>query len=105
MATQLFRIAQEAVANASKHSHAERIEISLAEEDGNVLLNIRDNGVGIPDNVTGRSTGMGLLTMTHRARMLGGLLTVDLDDAGGTIVRCSVPVSTISKQPVSEDRL
>lgn len=105
MATQLFRIAQEAVANAIKHSHAERIEISLAEEDGNVLLNICDNGVGIPDNVSGRSTGMGLLTMTHRARMLGGLLTVDLDDAGGTIVRCSVPVSTISKQPVSEDRL
>ncbi|MES2737474.1 MAG: PAS domain S-box protein [Verrucomicrobiota bacterium] len=105
MATQLFRIAQEAVANAIKHSHAERIEISLAEEDGHVLLNIRDNGVGIPDNVSGRSSGMGLLTMTHRARMLGGLLTVDLDESGGTIVRCSVPVSAISKQPVSEGRL
>lgn len=99
MATQLFRIAQEAVANAIKHSHAERIEISLVEDDGRVLLNIRDNGVGIPDNVSGKSTGMGLLTMTHRARMLGGMLTIEHDDFGGTVVRCSVPVSSRNSQP------
>ncbi len=97
MATQLFRIAQEAVANAIKHSHAERIELSLAEEEGHLLLTIRDNGVGIPDNVTGQSTGMGLLTMTHRARMMAGTLSVEHDDFGGTVVRCRVPVPTSPK--------
>lgn len=101
MATQLFRIAQEAVANAIKHGHAERIEISLAEADGGLRLLVRDNGVGIPDNVSGKSTGMGLLTMTHRARMLGGMLTVEQDDFGGTIVTCSVPISTVQKQSFS----
>ncbi|WP_166647219.1 PAS domain-containing sensor histidine kinase [Prosthecobacter fusiformis] len=105
MATQLFRIAQEAVANAIKHSHAERIEITLAEEEGHLLLCIRDNGVGIPDNVPGHSTGMGLLTMTHRARMMGGMLTVQHDDFGGTVVRCTVPVSSASKQPVTRKKL
>ena len=101
MATQIFRIAQEAVANAIKHSHAERIELSLAEEDNQLLLKIRDNGVGIPDNVSGKSTGMGLLTMTHRARMMGGMLTVEHDDFGGTVVRCSVPLLPVLKQPGS----
>lgn len=94
MATQLFRIAQEAVANAIKHSQAGRIEIHLTEEDQHVLLTIRDNGQGIPDNVTGKRTGMGLLTMTHRARMLGGTLSVEPDEFGGTVVQCRVPVPT-----------
>lgn len=92
MATQLFRIAQEAVANAIKHSRAERIEVTLAEEDNQLLLLIRDNGIGIPDNISGKSTGMGLLTMTHRARMMGGMLSIEHDDFGGTVVRCRVPV-------------
>lgn len=100
IATQLFRIAQEAVANAIKHSHAERIEVSLAEEEGHLLLCIRDNGVGIPDNISGKSTGMGLLTMTHRARMMTGTLSVDHDDFGGTVVRCRVPIPANQKAPI-----
>jgi signal transduction histidine kinase len=91
-ATQLYRIAQEAVANAIKHSRADRIEITLSEGDGEIILSIRDNGIGIPDNISGKSTGMGLLTMSHRARMMGGVLAVEHDDFGGTIVRCQVPV-------------
>lgn len=97
MATQLFRIAQEAVANAIKHSHAGRIELSLSSEDQHIQLVIRDNGTGIPDNITGKRTGMGLLTMTHRARMMGGTLSVEPDEFGGTIVRCRVPVPSPQK--------
>jgi signal transduction histidine kinase len=88
----LYRIAQEAVANAIKHSRADRIEIALSEGEGEIMLSIRDNGIGIPDNISGKSTGMGLLTMSHRARMMGGVLAVEHDDFGGTIVRCQVPV-------------
>jgi two-component system, LuxR family, sensor kinase FixL len=93
VATQLFRIAQEAVANAIKHSRADRIEISLNRELVQLSLSIRDNGVGIPDNVRGERTGMGLLTMSHRARMLGGTVTVSADENGGTIVQCTVPLA------------
>ena len=91
MATQIFRIAQEAVANAIKHSHAERIEITLGQDEEQLTLSVRDNGVGIPDNISGKSTGMGLLTMTHRARMVGGMLSFEHDQFGGTVVRCCVP--------------
>ncbi len=91
IAIQLFRIAQEAVANAIKHSHADRIEISLNLENEQLTLTIRDNGIGIPDNISGRRTGMGLLTMSHRARMVGGSLAATADEHGGTLVHCCVP--------------
>lgn len=91
-ATQLYRIAQEAVGNAIKHSHADRIDISLTTSAGNLRLCVRDNGRGIPDHRAGKGTGMGLLTMAHRAKMLGGRLTVGPDDMGGTKVDCVVPL-------------
>ncbi len=97
MATQLFRIAQEAVANAIKHSRADRIEISLALREGMIELIIRDNGVGIPDHGPGKGTGMGLLTMSHRARMIGGTLSVNADRFGGTIVQCSAPALSLNQ--------
>ncbi|CAN5839220.1 hypothetical protein BH11VER1_BH11VER1_35650 [soil metagenome] len=97
-AVQLYRIAQEAVGNAIKHSNADRIEITLMTSEGNIHLSIRDNGVGIPDHTPGKGTGMGLLTMTHRAKMLGGRLTVSPVDIGGTQVLCIVPMpANISK--------
>lgn len=90
--TQLYRIAQEAVANAIKHSHAELIELSLRRTDGMIELVIQDNGDGIPDHSPSKGTGMGLLTMSHRARMIGGTLSVEQLPAGGTVVRCLAPL-------------
>jgi signal transduction histidine kinase len=89
-AVQLFRIAQEAVSNAVKHSQAQRVDIHLTRQSGNIILTVRDNGVGIPEKA-GKGTGMGLLTMNHRAQMMGGSLTVSPRPSGGTQVTCSVP--------------
>lgn len=90
-ATQLYRIAQEAVSNAVRHSHAVHIVITLDEAGGKISLRVHDNGIGIHDHSPGRGTGLGLLTMTHRARMLGGTLTVGPGSFGGTLVECVVP--------------
>ncbi|WP_009958931.1 PAS domain S-box protein [Verrucomicrobium spinosum] len=91
-ATQLYRIAQEAVGNAIKHSHATRVEIQLTQQGGMLQLTIRDNGIGIPDHSPRKGTGMGLYTMGHRAKMLGGELHVGPDVYGGTVVQCDVPM-------------
>jgi two-component system sensor kinase FixL len=99
MATQFYRIAQEAVANAIKHSRADRIEIGLALSQGMITLSIRDNGIGIPDHSPSKGTGMGLLTMSHRARMMGGTLSVEPDRFGGTIVRCTAPATLSPTAP------
>lgn len=90
-AVQLFRVAQEAVTNAVKHSQAKRVGIRLALRGGKITLTVRDNGIGIPDKAA-KGTGMGLLTMNHRSQMLGGALTVSPRSSGGTQVTCSVPV-------------
>ncbi len=90
LAVQLFRIAQEAVSNAVKHSQARRVEIRLARQSGSIVLTVRDDGVGIP-NTPAQGTGMGLLTMNHRAQMMGGRVTVTPRPAGGTQVTCSIP--------------
>lgn len=87
---QLFRIAQEAVSNAVKHGQASRVDIRIARQSGNLVLTVRDNGVGIPDQPI-RGTGMGLLTMSHRAQMMGGTFSVTPRPTGGTQVTCSVP--------------
>lgn len=96
-AVQLYRIAQEAVANAVKHSQASRITISLAEEDLSWKLTVQDNGKGIqPDGGAGRGRGLGLLTMTHRAKMLGGSATVTSEPGKGTLVTCLAPFLPVS---------
>ncbi|MCX6852569.1 MAG: ATP-binding protein, partial [Verrucomicrobia bacterium] len=90
LSVQLFRIAQEAVSNAVKHGQASRVDIHLARQSGNIVLHVRDNGVGIPDSPA-KGTGMGLLTMSHRAQMIGGTLKIEPRTGGGTQVICSVP--------------
>lgn len=90
VSVQLFRIAQEAVSNAVKHGQARRLDIHLARQSGSIVLTIRDNGVGIPDSPA-KGTGMGLLTMSHRAQMMGGTLKIEPRTGGGTQVTCSVP--------------
>jgi PAS domain S-box-containing protein len=101
-AMQLYRIAQEAVGNALKHSRATQIDISLAKEGDNFRLQVRDNGVGIPDHAPGEGTGMGLLTMTHRAKMLGGRLSVTPGRPSGTLVNCEVPLYAPQLKPRSQ---
>jgi PAS domain S-box-containing protein len=92
LAVQLYRIAQEALSNAIKHSQAERIDITLSNTEGGLQMTIRDNGRGIPDHSPGGGTGMGLLTMSQRARMMGGELSVEIHPEGGTLVTCSIPI-------------
>ena len=91
--TQLYRIAQEAIANAVKHAKAGRIIISFdCASNGMVTLTVRDDGVGRSAAAHSKG-GLGMSIMAHRAMMIGGdLQIVDLDEAegGGTMIACSV---------------
>lgn len=90
-ATHLYRIAQEAVNNAVKHSQATRIVISL-RQNGNTTLEVTDNGIGVSPIITrgDHSIGMGFRTMQYRASVIGGNLQVDRSEQGGTTVRCTL---------------
>jgi signal transduction histidine kinase len=89
-ATQLYRIAQEAITNAIKHGHARNIELGLEPGAGRVRLTVYDDGTGIPDPPR-RGRGMGLRIMAHRAAVMGGAFEVGRAAAGGTLLVCEVP--------------
>jgi PAS domain S-box-containing protein len=89
VAMHLYRIAAEAMTNAVKHAHAQRIEVRLGRPDGRLVLEVRDDGVGIPADP--RATGSGLWIMRHRAKVIGATLDVRPRPDGGTIVRCTLP--------------
>jgi len=88
--THLYRIAQEAVNNAIKHSQAGSILIELKTENNRIELKISDDGIGIPI-ARNPSGGMGLHIMQYRAQAIGGTLTVERAPEHGTIVSCSAP--------------
>ncbi len=92
-ATHLFRIAQEAVANALRHAQASEVCIELSEDPGGLQLEIRDNGKGFPESGT-PSAGIGIQTMQFRAEALRG--TLELHSAAGVTIRCRVPVNLMS---------
>jgi PAS domain S-box-containing protein len=90
VAAHLYRIAQEAVTNAVKHSQAGEILVRLEGVSGQVQLSISDNGIGIERR---NKQGLGLRTMEHRRALIGAALTVQRKGKrGGTVVTCTVPL-------------
>ncbi|MGH7997605.1 MAG: response regulator [Opitutaceae bacterium] len=89
IAVHLFRIAQEAVNNAVKHSGASEVVLRLEETGGAVHLEIDDNGRGLPRE---RSRGLGLRLMVYRAGVIGAVLTLQSRPGIGLTVRCVLPI-------------
>jgi signal transduction histidine kinase len=92
IAGELYRIAQEAVANALKHAAASEIRIGLERRDGCVLLEVEDDGDGF-DETAPHTGGIGLRVMRYRARLIDAALKIGAAPAGGTRVHASVKSS------------
>lgn len=93
VALQLYRIAQEAVNNAVKHSGASNITIELVMEPRELYLAVTDNGCGLKRTSSG---GMGISIMNYRADMINGTLSLTHSPDGGTRVSCRIP---LQKEP------
>ena len=98
-AVHLFRIAQEAIANATRHGRAKTIIIALETGGGELSLRVSDDGTGF-DTATPKTGGMGLNTMRYRARVVGGLLEIYPNTPTGTVVSCTVS-DTPAATPIS----
>ncbi|HST68994.1 MAG TPA: sensor histidine kinase [Solirubrobacterales bacterium] len=86
----VYRVAQEALSNATRHSGAERVEVRLRRsEDGGVVLEISDDGRGFAFDESQRGLGIG--GMRERALLVGGELTIESRPERGTTVRLTVP--------------
>jgi signal transduction histidine kinase len=91
LALNLYRIAQEAIGNAVKHSRGKHIDIRLASRKGEIVLSVMDDGKGLPQPPT-KSQGMGMHIMNYRAKMIGASIKVAPGESGGTCVACSIPI-------------
>jgi len=83
----LYRIIQEAIGNSIRHGYANRIEVSLRKEGGKTKLEVRDDGIGIPDQPK-KGDGMGLHIMEYRSKLIGGGIEIRRHEEGGTAVIC-----------------
>lgn len=91
VASQLYKITQEAVTNAIKHAKTKAIGIRLASGANELILTVQNDGLPFP-NLKGHATGMGLRIMNYRASLIDASLEVRGDGLQGTCVICSVPL-------------
>ncbi|MBN1856029.1 MAG: PAS domain-containing protein [Dehalococcoidia bacterium] len=91
-ATVLFRICQESLTNAARHSEAQRITITLRKVDTSAVLTVSDNGRGITEAEISRSDSLGIIGMRERVRALGGHIEISGAQGKGTSVRVSLPL-------------
>lgn len=97
----LYRIIQESLSNAVRHSGAGRARVVLRAEDGVVTAVVEDDGRGFnPARLSDKGAGLGLVGMQERALMLGGRVTVDSTPGEGTRVRIEVPSSAVEARNV-----
>jgi len=93
---QVLRVAQEALANVRKHSHARRVKIRFEQVDDQVVLLVEDDGLGVDRSLAGRTRGepprFGLATMRERARSIGASIAIEPRPEGGTRVLLELPL-------------
>jgi signal transduction histidine kinase len=96
-AVHLYRIVQEALTNVARHARAGRAAVRLSKGDGEVVLEVEDNGVGLPlDSGPGAraaSSSIGVTSMRERAELMGGSFALGRPESGqGVLVRVRVPL-------------
>jgi len=88
----LYRVLQEALQNAIKHSGSRQIAVALDAEPKEVTLVVEDSGVGFDPAAALKGRGLGLLGMKERLKLVSGELTIDARSPGGTTIRARVPL-------------
>jgi signal transduction histidine kinase len=87
--TCVYRVVQEAVRNASRHSGARQVRISVRQQTNSLRVSVQDDGKGFDP---GQETGLGILGMQERVLLMGGVLHVDSERGRGAIVRFELPL-------------
>jgi len=87
----LFRVLQEALHNAVKHSGVKRIEVQLREDSGEIHLIVSDSGKGFDIEAIKQGRGLGLVSMGERVRLVNGTIEIESEPMGGTTIHVRVP--------------
>jgi signal transduction histidine kinase len=90
----LYRIAQEAIRNAAKHSHAKEAWVEIRQQRDAIRLSIVDKGVGFDLRMLKAGRGLGLVSMRERVELISGSLTITSAPGEGTWVEVRVPAAS-----------
>jgi signal transduction histidine kinase len=91
--TTIYRIVQEALNNCARHAQATTVQVSVRGENGQILLNVQDDGSGFDPQ---RVRGLGLLGMEERVRHLGGEFVIDSRPGRGTLLHIALPLASLN---------
>jgi PAS domain S-box-containing protein len=89
----LYRIAQECLRNVAKHARATEVRVGLTNDGVNVRLVVKDDGAGFSVGLDRANSGLGLISMKERIRMVNGTLSITSQPGQGTAIIASVPLS------------
>jgi PAS domain S-box-containing protein len=89
----LFRVAQESLHNVAKHSHAKRVRVELIGGADKVTLRLSDDGIGFEPGASVHQTGLGMISMRERIRLVGGTLSVWSKPSMGTQVEAVISLA------------
>jgi PAS domain S-box-containing protein len=92
LSTTIFRVVQEAMTNVMRHAAASQVNVSLEKKDDTLVLEVRDNGIGIKEERIFHSRSLGLVGIRERILMLGGEASISGKPGEGTIVRAILPM-------------
>jgi len=90
----LFRVLQEALHNAAKHSGVKRIEVQLYEESSEIHIIVSDSGKGFDIEEAKLGRGLGLTSMQERVRLVNGMILIKSEPMGGTTIHVRVPLGS-----------
>ncbi len=98
----LFRVLQEALQNAAKHSGVRQFEVELSQQAGKIQLTVSDHGAGFDPESALKGCGLGLTSMQERLRLINGCLSINSQLGRGTRVNACVPFSAKSSMPAEK---
>jgi signal transduction histidine kinase len=99
VAIHLYRIIQEAISNAIRHSGASAVKVSLEINDAELRVSVSDNGKGLTPSAS--HSGMGLRTMRFRATTIGATLQIMTPPEGGTQILCTLVLPLATSAPAT----
>ncbi|MFC1950011.1 sensor histidine kinase, partial [Chloroflexota bacterium] len=92
IATEVFRIFQEALTNVSRHAEATSVSVILKRKDNRLVMQLKDNGVGIREEQVSGKHSFGLMGMRERANLAGGQFQIKGIPGKGTTITLSIPL-------------
>ena len=102
MTTGVYRIIQEALTNVARHSEATHAEVTMRLNNGNLQVEIADNGKGIDQAMIVHPESLGIMSMQEHARILGGKIVITSNLGKGTCIILNAPIHNGNQSVVAD---